>query len=85
MAVSLVSFLVVASSIVWRRSRGSEVAQRLERLGSQEAELQAQRARLVSEIRELSSLERLQPVVERLGMRVPNDSQVILLPRPAER
>lgn len=84
-AVSLASFLVVASSIVWRRSRGNEVARRLAQLGTQEADLQSERARLEGEIHELSSLGKLQPVVARLGMHVPNDSQVILLPRPKER
>lgn len=84
-AVGLAAFLVVTTSVVWRRARGSEAAARLHRLGSQVDELQAQRARLDGEVRRASSQLELVPRVQRLGMRFPSDSQVIDLPDPVRR
>ena len=46
-------------------------------------QLEAQKARLEADIRDLSSRLKLGPVVEqRLQMKVAPDSQVIILPRP---
>ena len=84
-AIGLAAFLVVTSSVVWRRARGSAVAARLHELGAQVDELQAQRARLEGEVRRVSSQVELVPRVERLGMRFPSDSQVIALPDPVRR
>jgi len=84
-AVGLAAFLVVTTSVVWRRARGSEAASRLHRLGAQVDELQAQRARLDGEVRRASSQLELVPRVQRLGMHFPSDSQVIDLPDPVRR
>jgi outer membrane murein-binding lipoprotein Lpp len=84
-AIGLVAFLVVTSSVVWRRALGSEAAAKLHDLGAQVDELQAQRARLEGEVRRASSQVELAPRVQRLGMRVPSDSQVIDLPDPVRR
>ena len=45
----------------------------------------AQRAKLEGEVRRASSQVQLAPRVQRLGMRVPSDSQVIDLPDPVRR
>lgn len=84
-AIGLAAFLVVTTSVVWRRARGSGAAARLHQLGAQVDELQARRARLEGEVRRASSLVELAPRVQRLGMRTPSDSQVIDLPDPVRR
>lgn len=84
-AIGLGAFLVVATSVVWRRAKGSSAAAHLHDLGVQVDELQAQRARLQGEVRRASSRVELAPRVQRFGMRVPSDSQVIDLPDPVRR
>ena len=84
-AIVLGASLFVATSVIWRRSRGSAAAQELHTLGTRVTDLEAQRAQLETDIRRASSLERLAPVVQRFGMRIPSDSQVITLPsQPAK-
>ena len=83
-AGALAGFLVVMAGVVWRRALGFEGALRMRTLEARAQALDAARTRLRNEIRSATSFGRLQPVVAaRLGMRVPNDSQVIRLPRPA--
>ena len=84
-AIGLAAFLVVSTSVVFRRARGSAAAQRLLDLGSQLDELEAQRARLDGEVRRASSRAELLPRVQRQGMRIPSDSQVIDLRDPVRR
>jgi outer membrane murein-binding lipoprotein Lpp len=84
-AIGLGAFLVVTTSVVWRRAQGSAAAAKLHDLGAQVDELQAQRARLEGEVRRASSQVELAPRVQRLGMRVPSDSQVIDLAEPVRR
>jgi outer membrane murein-binding lipoprotein Lpp len=79
------AFLVVTTSVVWRRAQGSAAAAKLHDLGAQVDELQAQRARLEGEVRRASSQVELAPRVQRLGMRVPSDSEVIDLSEPVRR
>ena len=81
-ALGLAAFLVVTTSVVWRRARGSAAAIRLHELGARIDELHAQRAKLEGEVLRLSSQVELVPRVQRLGMRVPSDSQVIHLADP---
>lgn len=80
----LVGFLLVATGVIWRRSYGLAQARELARLERQRTTLVAERIRLEGEIRAARSRARLLPLAEaRLGMRVPPDSNVIILPRPA--
>ena len=83
--MGLAAFLLVTTSVVWRRAQGSTAAIRLHALGSRIDELEAQRARLDGEVRRASSQQELAPRVQRLGMRFPSDSQVIDLPDPVRR
>ena len=84
-AVGLVAFLLVTTSVVWRRAKGSEAAIRLHSLGTRIDELRAQRTRLEGEVLRVSSQQELAPRAQRLGMRFPSDSQVIDLPDPVRR
>lgn len=84
-AIGLAAFLLVTTSVVWRRARGTEAASRLHRLGAQVDELQAQHAKLEGEVRRASSQMELVPRVQRLGMRFPSDSQVVDLTNPVRR
>ena len=83
-ALILGAFILVATGVIWRRSYGFARDRELRRLAERQRALEAERTRLVNDIREASSRARLAPFVERqLQMRVPHDTQVILLRRPA--
>jgi type II secretory pathway pseudopilin PulG len=80
--LALLGFLLVAGVVVWRRVVGVAESGELASLQKRVVELEAQRARLDGDIRDLSSRGSLAPLAEgRLGMRVPNDTQVVILPR----
>ena len=81
----LVAFLVVALSIVWRRTVGIRQSEKLAELDAKKTQLQSERARLEGEIRDASARQNLGTVVERrLGMHIPSDRQVVILSRHAE-
>jgi cell division protein FtsL len=81
-ALLLAGFILVALAIVWRRAIGIGQTDRLAALDSRKVHLEGERVRLESEIREASSRRRLGAIVEtRLGMRIPRDDQVVILPR----
>ena len=85
-ALALVGFVVVASGVVWRRSVGIGQARELRDLTRRRSQLIAERAALLGAVRVAASRGRMAPVAEqRLGMRVPADTQVVLLQRPAVR
>jgi cell division protein FtsL len=80
----LLGFLVVAMGVILRRSYGIAAAREIQQLDARRAALVAERLRLEGEIRAAASRATLQPIAEqRLQMRVPADSQVIILPRPS--
>jgi cell division protein FtsL len=81
-AVVLAAFVLVALSIVWRRTIGIGQSERLAQLDSRRAELQGERARLEGEIRAASTRQTLGATAEqRLGMHIPTEKQVMILPR----
>lgn len=83
-ALVLGAFILVASGVIWRRSHGFEQDREMRRLATRQSALEAERVKLLNDIREASSRARLAPLVEkRLQMRVPHDTQVIILRRPA--
>jgi cell division protein FtsL len=83
-ALALVAFVLVATCVVWRRSIGIAQARELRELGRRRAQLAATRTALESDVRVASSRARIAPLAERrLGMRVPADTQVVSLRRPA--
>lgn len=79
----LIGFFVVATGVIWRRSLGIAQAQELRRLEERRSALEAQEAALEAAIRDASSRAKLAPIAEqKLGMRIPPESLVIILPRP---
>ena len=83
--IVLAAFVLIALSIVWRRTIGIAQAERLAELDNKRATLESDRARLDAEIREASSRQSLGTTAERrLGMHVPTDKQVVILPRPGQ-
>jgi membrane protein implicated in regulation of membrane protease activity len=83
-ALLLGGFVLVALAIVWRRTIGIGQSDNLTTLESRKIQLEGERVRLESEIREASGRRRLGETVEtRLGMRIPADNQVVILPRRA--
>ena len=82
MAIILGAFVLVALAIVWRRTIGISQSERLGALDAKRSELAGERARLESEIRDASARQTLGASAERLGMHIPTDKQVVILPRP---
>ena len=81
-ALGLLGFLLVATGVIWRRSVGIESARELRALEERRSELRARSIALENEIREAASRARLVPIAEqRLQMRTPSDSQVVILPK----
>lgn len=80
--VVLGAFVLVALSIVWRRTIGIGESDRLAQLEARRTGLEGERVRLESEIRDASTRQTLGATVERkLGMHIPTDKQVVILPR----
>ena len=82
-ALILLGFVLVAAGVIWRRSTGIARARDESRLEQRRAALAAERAQLEGDIRDASSRTHLARVAEeRLHMKIPNDSQVIIVGRP---
>jgi cell division protein FtsL len=76
------AFVLIALAIVWRRTIGISQSEQLAVLDAKRVTLESERARLEAEIRDASSRQTLGATVERrLGMHVPADKQVVILPR----
>ena len=83
-AAALVAFVLVAMGVIWRRSFGTVQRAEIERMEAARATLEARKATLQRQIRLASSQSRLVPIAEqRLQMRFPDDSQVLIVERPA--
>ena len=83
-ALGLALFLVLASGVIWRRSYGIAQAREIRLADSRRSQLLAERAALEADIRVASSSARLAPIaMQRLHMRMPDATQLILLTRPA--
>ncbi len=84
-ALALAGFVVLATGVIARRSYGIAQAREIRALEADRQRLEARRTQLQADIRDASSRLKLQPIAEhRLGMKVPADAQVILLPRTPE-
>jgi cell division protein FtsL len=81
-AVVLVAFVLVGAAVIWRRGVGIANARELKALDGERAQLVAERAALESAVRQAAGRSRIGGVAEqRLGMRVPADTQVVILTR----
>ncbi len=82
LALALLAILVVAVVIVWRRAAGVEGERTLAELSDRRLALEAERARLEAQIRELESRGRIAEIAERrLGMHVAAGPQYVMIPR----
>ena len=85
-AAVLVGFVVTTAAVIARRSYGDTQAREMSGVETRLRDLRNERVRLEAEIRDASSRVRLIPIAEaRLGMHVPADTQVVILPRRARR
>jgi cell division protein FtsL len=80
-AAVLIGFVIVASAVIWRRSYGITKAHDIADMERRIVQLDAERGRLSALIRDESSRTQLGPVVQQLGMRVPDDRQVRMVKR----
>ena len=79
-ALTLFGFVLVATSVIWRRTFGLSQSRTVQQLERQRSDLSAQRAQLRREIQDAASREKLTPLVEqRLHLRMPSDSQIIVI------
>lgn len=76
MAALLLGFVLVASAVISRRSYGITQARQIADLDRRIVQLEAERQRLSALIRDESSRTQLGPIVQALGMHVPDDRQV---------
>ncbi len=82
-AIWLAAFLVMAALVVWRQTDALATARQLRTLESARAALEATRSDLVGQIRRARSRAVLVPLArERLGLRMPQDSEIVILQAP---
>lgn len=81
-ALVLVTLVLVASAVIWRRAAGNREARAMDALRSERAALEARKAALERDVRDLSSRAVLAPIAERrLGLHVAHDSEQVFLRR----
>jgi hypothetical protein len=83
MAVWLVVFLTAAVLVTARQTSGLRMARTLAESRVTRARLEGQRADLERRVRAARSRTVLVPRAQRLGLRLPSDSEIVLLPAPA--
>ena len=85
-AVWLAGFLVTAAAIVWRQTRALDTVRQLRTLQSTRAALEATRADAIAAIRHAQSRGVMVPLAEaRLGLRLPQDTEIVILQVPRGR
>ncbi len=82
-ALWLVSFLGVLAWVVARQTAAHVAATELRRVQEERSALEARRAELLRRIRTASSRAVLVPRAESLGLRLPADSEIVILRIPA--
>jgi len=83
-AVWLVAFLAAAALVVARQTSGYRLARALAETRATRAGLEARRGELEQRARAARSRAVLVPRAQRLGLRLPSDSEIVLLPAPVE-
>ncbi|MDB4949232.1 MAG: Cell division protein FtsL [Gemmatimonadetes bacterium] len=72
------------SAVVWRQTRAAERQRELKKLEADVAVAEGEKAELLNRIQALQSRARITRVArERLGLHLPSDSEIVLLPLPA--
>ncbi len=82
LTAGLLAFLVSAAIVQARTTAGFRAARGLEEARTARAAAEARRGELERRIRTARSREVLVPRAERLGLRLPSDSEIVLLPAP---
>jgi hypothetical protein len=83
-AIWLTGFLVVAASVVWRQTEALQTATALRALQDTLGAMETDKAAAIADVRRARSSAVLVPLVERrLGMRRAQDSEIVILQRPA--
>jgi cell division protein FtsL len=81
----LVLLLGALSLVVWRQTRGAALQREIRGLEAERAIAESERLRTATRIQGLQSRARILRVArDRLGMHLPADSQVVLVPLAAE-
>jgi len=83
-AGGLIVFVIVAAAVIARRSYGHQEGLELTALQRRKAALESERVRLDQQIRDGSSMSVIVPKAQRLGMRMPSESQIIVLRRSGD-
>lgn len=85
-AIWLAGFLATAAAVVWRQTAALETARRLRALQAARGALETSRAAAAAAVRRARSRAVLEPIArERLGLRPPNDTEIVILQRPGAR
>ena len=85
-ALWLAGFLVTAAAIVWRQTNALATVRQLHALQATRGALEATRADAVAAIRHAESRAVLVPLAEqRLGLRLPQDTEIVILQGPRAR
>ncbi len=85
-AIWLAGFLAVAGSVVWRQTAALGTARELRSLQAARAALETSRAAAAAAVRRAQSRAVLEPIArERLGLRPPNDTEIVILQRTGSR
>jgi hypothetical protein len=85
-ALWLAGFLAVAAAVVWRQTEALATARDLRSLQAARGALETSRAAAAAAVRRARSRAVLVPLAEaRLGLRSPNDTEIVILQRPRGR
>ncbi len=85
-AIWLAGFLLTAAAVVWRQTAALATARELRSLQSARGALETSRAAAAAAVRRARSRAVLVPIAEsRLGLRLPNDTEIVILQRPVGR
>ena len=85
-ALWLTGFLVMAALVVWRQSAYMAAARQLKALQTTRQALEVTRAATSADIRRAESRAVLVPLAQaRLGLRLPQDTEIVILQDPRAR
>jgi hypothetical protein len=85
-AIWLAGFLAVAAAVVWRQTEALKTATTLRALQNARGALETGKAAAIADVRRARSRAVLVPLAERrLGLRLPQDSEIVILQRPGAR
>jgi hypothetical protein len=85
-AVWLAGFLVTAGLVVWRQTAALAAARHLKALQTTRQALEVTRAATSAEIRHAASRTVLVPLAQtKLGLRLPQDTEIVILQDPRAR